>query len=224
MSEEIKDNATVEEPENKPTEETKESEEKLVPQSEVDRIINERLARERKKLDKYADYDELKKRASEYEAKLEEQRLAELSEKERADELAKKAEGERDQYSQELEALRKQVRDEKINNAFITAATAQNIAYIDDAIRLADLSAVEIGEDGKPVGIEDVVKALVENKPYLLAQSKPAPIGESSNHNDNKKSEKTAEQLIREAAEKARTTGRIEDRIAYDKLKRELQK
>jgi hypothetical protein len=82
---------------------------------------------------------------------------------------------------------------------------------------------VTIDEDGNVVGIEDVIKALVEHKPFLLAQAKkePKPIGESTNAKSDK-SDKSAEQLLREAAEKARRTGRPEDLAAYAKLKREL--
>lgn len=199
--------------------EQKSEKEKVFTQSELEEILAKRLERERKK---FADYEELKKKAEEYEKKLEEQRLAEMSEKERAEELARKAEEQAQQYAKQLEELQARVREEKIRNAFITAATAHNIAYIEDAWKLADLSAVEVGEDGSVKGIEDVVKALVENKPFLVAQQKPQPIGESSNHNNEQT--KSAEQLLKEAAEKARRSGRIEDFVEYNKLKKELGK
>lgn len=208
---------TVEEPENKP----KENEEvKTFTQEEIDKIIAERIARERKK---YADYEELKAKAVEYEKKLEEQRLAELSEKERAEEIAKKYEEERNQYAKQVEELQNAIREEKIRNAFITKAQSVGIAYIDDAYKLADFSKVEVGEDGSINGIDDVVKTLVESKPFLLTQSKPKPIGESTNRKFDK-SEKTADQLLQEAYEKAKKSGRPEDRIAYNKLKIELGK
>lgn len=170
---------------------------------------------------KYADYDDIKTKASEYETLLEEKRLAELSEKERADELAKKYEADTQSLTAQLEALRKQAQDEKIRNAFITVASSAGIAYIDDAIALADLSAVSIGEDGKVEGVDDVVKALVENKPFLVAKKQTQPIGQATN-GGQVTNEKTNDQLLAEAADLVRKTGRQEHRVAYAKLKKQL--
>jgi len=213
---------TVGEPETKP-EEKPEQPEKTFTQAELDEIIAKRIERERKK---YEGFEELKKKAEQYEKELEEKRLAEMSEKERAEEIARKAEEQAQQYAKQLEELQSQIKREKVHNAFIAAATAHNIAYVEDALKLAEaeLSAVEFGEDGKPVGVEAIVEALVKNKPYLLAQQQPRTIGDASNHAPEQKSEKTAEQLLKEAAEKARKTGRIEDMVAYNKLKKELGK
>lgn len=55
-------------------------------------------------------------------------------------------------------------------NEFIKVATSNNVAYIDDAVKLADLSAVTVGEGGTVEGVENTVKALVENKPFLVAE------------------------------------------------------
>jgi hypothetical protein len=197
----------------------KSSEEKTFTQAEIDDIIAKRLDRERKK---FEDYDDIKKKASKYEKEAEERRLAELSEKERAEELAKKAEDEKADYAKQLDELRESVKREKIHNEFIKQANAQNIGYVEDALKLADLSAVDVDEDGKVAGVDDVVKSLVESKPFLLAQQqKPKKVGDPSNHTSDK-SDKTADQLIQEAADKAKKTGKIEDRMAYDRLKREL--
>lgn len=194
---------------------------KTFTQEELDKIVAERIARERKKLEKYADYDDLKTKASEYEKQLEEKRLAELSEKERLEEVAKKYEEEKNGLQAELEAIRKQAESERIRTEFIKVATSQNIAYLDDALALADLSAVTIDESGKVVGMDEVVKTLVDNKPFLVAKKQQKQIGDSSNGNYDR-SEKTAEQLLKEAAEKARLSGKPEDKIAYAKLKREI--
>jgi DNA-binding helix-hairpin-helix protein with protein kinase domain len=193
---------------------------KTFTEDEVNEIIKKRLERERKK---YADYDDLKAQLEQLRQAEEERKRAEMTELERYKADLEKALNERQTFEQELEKLRESVRQERIKNAFITAATNANIAYIDDAYRLADLSAVTIDEDGNVVGMEDVIKALVEHKPFLLAQAKkePKPIGESTNAKSDK-SDKSAEQLLREAAEKARRTGRPEDLAAYAKLKREL--
>jgi hypothetical protein len=217
--EETKEPKQPEVDETKTPEKAEKSSEKTFTQAEIDDIIAKRLDRERKK---FEDYDDIKKKASKYEKEAEERRLAELSEKERAEELEKKAEDEKADYASQVEKLHKQIRDEKIHTEFIKQANAQNIGYVDDALKLADLSAVEVGEDGKIIGVDDAVKSLVESKPFLLAQQqKPKKVGESTNHTSDK-SDKTADQLIQEAADKAKKTGKIEDRMAYDRLKREL--
>lgn len=195
---------------------------KTFTQAELDEIVAKRLERAGKK---FADYEELKTKAAEYEAKLEEQRLAEMSEKERAEELAKKYEAEKAELAAQLEAIRKQAQDEKIRNEFIKVATSANIAYLDDAIALADLSAVTIDESGKVVGVDEVVQTLVDNKPFLVAQKKAqVPIGAPTNGGNTVPQEKPAEQILEELKAKARKSGRIEDRIAYDKARKQFGK
>ena len=53
------------------------------------------------------------------------------------------------------------------------------------------------------VGMDDAIKTLVDNKPFLLAKKQPKPIGEPTNGN-TERADKTAEQLLKEAADKAR--------------------
>jgi hypothetical protein len=195
---------------------------KTFTQEELDKIVADRIAREKKK---FADYDDIKTKASEYEKALEEKRLAELSERERAEELAKKFEAERNEYAKQLEEMSGKVQSEKVTNAFIKAAPGVNIPAdrIDAALKLADLSAVKV-EDGKVVGLDDVMQTLVDQYNFLTEVKKQQkPIGESSNSYKDT-AEKTAEQQLREAAEKARITGKIEDKIAYATLKQQLKK
>jgi len=221
FADESVDNAEQQQPQD--TEENK-PESKVFTQEEIDKIIADRIARERKK---YADYDEIKTKAAEYEKALEEKRLAELSEKERLEEIAKKYEQEKEQLAKQLEEFKTQAQREKVVNAFIKAAPSVNIPSdrIDAALKLADLSAVTIGEDGKVEGIDAVLTTLVEQYTFLAESKKPQqkPIGESTN-GPKEVAEKTAEQLLKEAAEKARRTGKPEDLAAYAKLKRELGK
>jgi len=191
---------------------------KTYTQEEINDIIAKRLERERKK---FADYEDVKAKASEYEAKLEEQRLAELSEKERAEELAKKFETELNELKSQLEAKENAIREQAIKNEFIKVATSANIIDIDAAIALSDLSAVSIGDDGAVVGVDDVIKTLVEHKPYLVAKKQAQPIGQATNVGGGS-SDKTAEQLLADAADKARKSGTIADKVAYAQLKKQL--
>jgi hypothetical protein len=213
----VNENPTAEESVNKP--------DKTFTQEELDKIVADRIARERKKVEKFADYDELKTKASEYEKALEEKRLAELSAQERAEEIAKKFEAERNEYAKQLETLKAQAEREKIHNAFIKAAPGVNIPSdrIDAALKLADLSAVTVGENGIE-GLEAVMSALVEQYGFLAETKKPQkPIGDATN-SPKDTADKTSEQMLREAAEKARRDGTIESKIAYAALKAQLSK
>jgi hypothetical protein len=209
---------TVEEP-------AKTTETKTFTQDELDKIVADRIARERKKIEKFADYDDLKTKASEYEKALEEKRLAELSAQERAEEIAKKFEAERNEYAKQLEDLKSQAQREKIVNAFIKAAPGVNIPNdrIDAALKLADLAAVTVGESGVE-GLEAVMGTLVEQYSFLAETRKPQKaIGEATN-SPKDTADKTSEQLLREAAEKAKRSQKIEDKIAYAALKAQLSK
>lgn len=191
---------------------------KTYTQDEINDIVTKRLERERKK---YADYDELKAKAKEYEDKLEEQRLAELSEKEFAEEQAKKFEAELNDLKTQLAAKENAIREQAIKNEFIKVATSANIIDIDAAIALSDLSKVTIEDDGAVVGVDEAIKALVEHKPYLVAKKQTQPIGQATNAG-GPQTDKTAEQLLADAAEKARKSGTMADKVAYAKLKKEL--
>ena len=194
---------------------------KTFTQEELDKVVADRLAREKKKLEKFADYDDLKTKLSEFESAEQKRKEAEMTELEKLQAKLAEKETNEQTLAQQLADMKKTVEAEKIRNEFIKVATSENIAYLDDALALADLSAVKIDEDGKVVGMVEVIKSLVDNKPFLLAKKQSKPIGESTNGNTDR-ADKTAEQLLKEAAEKARISGRNEDRAAYAKLKREL--
>ncbi|KQL18850.1 hypothetical protein [Cytobacillus solani] len=187
-------------------------------QEELDALIGREKGRVKSK---YSDYDELKTKLADYVKQAEEKQRAEMTELERLQKDLE-AKGEVEQtLAKQLEEMQAQIKHEKIRNEFIKVATSNQIAYLDDAFSLADLSAVTIGDDGKVVGMDEAIKTLVDNKPYLVAKKQIKQIGEPSN-GTHERVDKTAEQLLQEAAEKARKSGRNEDRAAYAKLKREL--
>lgn len=187
-------------------------------QEELDALIVREKGRVKSK---FADYDEIKTKLADFETQVEEKQRADMTELERLQKDLETKDQAAQTLAKQLEASQTQFQQEKIRNEFIKVATSQNIAYLDDAFSLADLSAVTIGEDGKVVGMDEAIKTLVDNKPFLITKKQPKQIGESSN-GSHERLDKTAEQLLQEAAEKARKSGRTEDRAAYAKLKREL--
>ena len=193
---------------------------KTFTQAELDDILAKRLERATKK---FADYDDLKAKADAYAAELEAKRQSELTETERAQELAKQFEAEKAELSALLEAERTKAQQERIRNEFTKVASSANIIDIDAAIALSDLSTVEIDDDGKVSGVDDVIKTLVENKPYLVAKKHTQPIGTATNGGTSGQSEKSAEQLLADAAEKARKSGTLADKVKYAQLKKQLK-
>lgn len=200
-----------------------ETQEKLLTQAEFEEALKKRLERERKKFEKYSDYDDLKTKLSEYEQQAEEKRLSELSEVEKAQEQARKFEEQITSLTAQLEAERTKAQEQAIKNEFIKVASGANIIDIDAAIALSDLSAVAIGDDGAVVGVDDVIKTLVENKPYLVAKKTTQPIGSATNVSGGT-SDKSSDLLLEEARAKALKSGTLADKVAYAQLKKQLGK
>ncbi|MBR2758926.1 MAG: hypothetical protein IKD52_12845, partial [Exiguobacterium sp.] len=130
-------------PQGTPEEPTPELE-KTFTQTELDDIVTKRLERERKK---FGDYEELKTKLSEYEKEREEKQRADMTEIERFKADLEKEQAAKQTLETELTTLRESVKQERIRNAFITAAQEANIAYIDDAWALADKSVISVGDD-----------------------------------------------------------------------------
>lgn len=201
--------------------ETSESAEKTFTQTQLDELIAKRIERERKK---YEGFDDMKAKLAEFEKQAEEHRQSELSDLQKAQEQAKQFETQLQELTAQLETERNTSRQQAIKNEFIKVASSVNIIDIDAAMALSDLSTVEIGEDGKVNGVDDVIKTLVEHKPYLVAKKQTQPIGAATNGGSGGQSEKTAEQLLADAWEKARKSGTLKDKAAYAKLKKQLGK
>ncbi|MMZ45476.1 hypothetical protein D1872_70740 [compost metagenome] len=173
---------------------------KTFTQEELDQVIADRIARERKK---YADYDELKTKLSDFEREKEEREKEKMSVTERleAEKAAalKAAEDARTERDQALTAANQRL----IKAEFRTMARELNIRpdALDDAYVLADLSTASVEGDGSIIGVEDVVKALIASKPFLVEQPKKEPltIGGPSGGNPYDKETRTLEQQLAEA-------------------------
>lgn len=208
--------ATPEAVEQQPPAEQQPQAERTFTQAELDEILKTRLARAKK--DVPEDYEELKQKAAQLEATERERREAEMSEIERYQaQLAEKDEAAKS-AAQQLAEYKAQVEREKIQNAFTNAAVGADVAYLDDALRLADLSGAKI-EDGKVVGVDEIVADLVKSKPFLL-RATPTPIGNATQHQEPK-AEKTAEQQLEQLKEAYKKSGKAEDMAHYISFKRE---
>ena len=133
---------------------------KAFTQEELDQVIADRIARERKK---YADYDELKTKLSDFEREKEEREKEKMTVTERleAEKAAalKAAEDARVERDKALTAANQRL----IKAEFRTMARELNVRpdALDDAYVLADLSSASVGDDGRINGVEEVLKGLI---------------------------------------------------------------
>lgn len=133
---------------------------KTFTQADIDKVVAERLAREKKKYEG-VDVAEYKKLKADADAKAE----AEKTELEKAQDKITKAESEKNQ------AL--QLANQRLILAeFKVIARDADIKYVNDAYKLADLSTVEVKEDGTIEGLKEIVDALIKEKPFLLEEVK----------------------------------------------------
>jgi hypothetical protein len=130
-------------------------------QAELDKIVQDRIARERKK---YEGYDELKRKAAAYDEVEEAQR----SELDKAIARAEKAE----QAAADATA--------RANSTLIDAAVVAEGAKLGARNpgllrKLIDTEAVAIGDDGQVTGVTEALEALLAENPELVGKATPDP-------------------------------------------------
>lgn len=101
-----------------------------------------------------------------------------LKEQQKWEELASKK-------TKEADELRGQFKTLTINQALTTKLVAAGVVDLDGALKLADRSKIEVGEDGQVKGVDEAFEALKSDKAYLFnADSKPATVGSPTNPNN----------------------------------------
>jgi len=132
---------------------------KTITQEELDRIIQQRLQRERKKWEQQIE---------------EERRKAAMTEAERL--KAEKEEAERKAQEAQVAAHRRIVQAEAKAQALAMGVRPERIEY---ALRLADLSEVDVGDDGEPdvAAIKAALEKVLNDLPELRGATAPAKSG-----------------------------------------------
>lgn len=129
-------------------------------QADLNKAVQERLERERRK---FADYDELKAKATKWQ------------------EIEDANKSEQDKLADKLKAFEQQLADAQSQNARLAEEKAQTLLRAeivakaakagftdpDDAYRILDRAKVKTTDDGFE-GIDEALKELGEAKPYLL--------------------------------------------------------
>lgn len=135
--------------------------EKMLTQAQVDKLIDDRIARERKK---YADYNDLKAKAAEHDKVVESQR----SEQEKAVEAARKEGAESVLSTANARLIASEAR------ALAAEANFRSPAL---AVKALDLAEVSVGDSGDvdADAIRAALKALAEAEPYLVKDDTPPP-------------------------------------------------
>jgi hypothetical protein len=100
----------------------------------------------------------------------EQRKTSDLSETEKANKRATEAEAERDRVKAEAKT-------ERLQNRFEAAALKAGVVDPDAAFKLADLSDVEWDENGKPIGLDAIIKDLKAARPFLFAAPAAPKIG-----------------------------------------------
>lgn len=134
---------------------------KTFSQDELNRVVEERLARER---GKFKDYDDLKKKAGEWE-KAEQARM---SEQEKLQKAAKDLEAKVAELQGAATAREAEIQQRLIRAEVRTVAATMQFISPEDAHSLADLAGVTVGEDGTIKGVKEALEKLVKAKPYLV--------------------------------------------------------
>lgn len=126
-------------------------------QAELDRIVGERLAREKEKT---KDYDDLKKKAAAHD-KAEAEKLSEV-------ERLTKEKGEAE--SRSAQAIATANARLILAEVKLVSATAGIPAdKLDAAVKLADLSGVKVADDGTITGAKEALEACLKAYPFLKA-------------------------------------------------------
>ncbi|MBK9181405.1 MAG: phage scaffolding protein [Acidimicrobiales bacterium] len=126
-------------------------------QTELDRIVQDRLARERAK---YGDYDDLKAKAG----RLDELEASQKTELEKAQETARQAE-------ERARSAEERARAVALRAAVVAEAARVGVVDPDAVAALLPADAVTVADDGSPAGVAEAVAGLLDAKPYLRAST-----------------------------------------------------
>lgn len=177
-------------------------------QEDVDRVVESRLARERRK---FADYDELQEKASAY------------------DEAVESSKSEVQKIQEENERLQETVAELTDANSYVAARTSllqevakpeHNIVDPEGAIEFLmgpDQDLVEVDEeDGLPINIESAVQQLAERRSYLVKTAEIVPRGDADQgarggQQIDQLSEADLQRMTPQQIVQARGEGRLDD-------------
>lgn len=162
-------------------------------QTDVDRIIADRLRRQKSQ---YSDYDDLKSQAEKWEEHEQEQK----SELEKAQDRADKAEA-------ATAAALQHAQETLIRGAFIAEAAKAGAAHPEDAYSLADRTSVSVDDQGAITGVTEAVTSLIEEKRLVMSGKPAAPSLDGGKGGGTRASDQATKDLTEEELAYARKMG-----------------
>lgn len=124
-------------------------------QEQVDRIVQERLARQKAQ---FQGYDEFKTKAEQFD-EMQQQQMSEL-------EKANKRAADLERELADATAARQ---ESLLRASVVAEAAKRNVVDPDAAMALIDRTSLEFDEQGQPVNIATAMDSLLEQRPYLVA-------------------------------------------------------
>lgn len=156
-------------------------------QADIDRIVQERLNRDRAK---FADYDDLRRKAVDFEKQQEQIKQMDLEKKQEYDKLKQGWEQKENEYKTKLDQTRQEIQLERINNA-LNQGVLQKNAYPEAATLLRQMA--KYNEDGTvtlrgkdsngmdtDLPIESGIDQFLKDRPYLVKGSAGTGAGTAS--------------------------------------------
>lgn len=134
-------------------------------QDELDRIVQDRLARDRqaRKAEVPSDYAELKAKAEKFDA-VEAEKLSELEKEQKAR-----------QEAEDRAAKREALANKKLIEAAVLAeATKAKAVKPEHMHKLIDSSSVAVGDDGQVTGVQEAVTAFLDANPEYVGKARVA--------------------------------------------------
>lgn len=160
------DNATTQpggggqqEPQQQQEPEGSQQQERTFTQQEVDRIIGERVGRERSRIPG-GDLDALIAKAKAHEE-------AENAKKPELERLGTQVQ----QQQAKNAELEKALQSARVENSILAVAKDKKLVDPAAVQALLDASRIEFGDDGKPSNVGDLIDELVKAKPYLAGEA-----------------------------------------------------
>jgi hypothetical protein len=177
MSDEIMEttetNEAVETPQEQPTE-------KMFTQSDVERLIEQRLGRERKKYEKQLDGIDL----NEAKQLLQEKEAAEIERAKEKGEFEKVLQQLAEKKDQQINQLNAKLHEIQVDGSLLKAASAYNavspdqvVQLVKNQVRLADDGSVEVldttgtvryTDNGTPMGVDEMVSEFLTANPHFV--------------------------------------------------------
>lgn len=133
-------------------------------QADVDRIVRDRLARQKAQ---FGDIDELKRKSQQFDELAESQK----TEVQKALERAEAAEARAAELEAKTSEFEERERSVKLDARITAAAAAAGVSDVEAFVALFDRSGLEFDDDGKPTNIEDGITATLQKHPILAGRS-----------------------------------------------------